>query len=162
MITLLPVEASHRETIAGWLRSDRVSTWWGEPAGRLEQLDETSPDNHALIARDGKAIGYVRWEIVDPEALASVGLDVIPPRSIDIDIFIGVTDEAGRGAGPAALELLFDRLSETTDAPLAGLCTSVKNLRAHSAFRKAGCEHLTDFDAPVFGPCHVFVRHLRK
>ncbi|MEX3007293.1 GNAT family N-acetyltransferase [Hoeflea sp. TYP-13] len=161
MITLLPVENSHRETIAGWLHSDHVSKWWGDSDGRLEQFDETGPDNHALIARDGRPVGYLRWETVDPDALASVGLTAVPPRSVDIDIFIGATDEAGKGAGPSALELLFARLAETTDAPLAGLCTSVENTRAHSAFRKAGCERLTDFDDPTYGPCHVFVRYLR-
>lgn len=162
MITLLPVRPAHRETIADWLHSDHVSKWWGDPVERLKQFDDTGPDNHALIARHDQPIGYVCWEMVDPEALAAVGLDAIPPRSIDIDIFIGSSDETNRGAGPAALERLFARLAETTDAPLAGLCTSVKNVRAHRAFRRAGCERLTDFDDPLYGPCHVFVRYLRR
>lgn len=162
MITLLPVDTTaHSTRIAGWLASAPVSKWWGDCDARLAQFGATGPDNHAIIARDESPIGYVRWETVDPEALASVGLDAIPPKSIDIDIFIGEPTEAGCGAGPQALELLFARLRETTDAPLAGLCTSVNNDRAHSAFLKAGCKRLIEFDDPTYGPCFVFVRHLR-
>ncbi|MCR9137717.1 MAG: acetyltransferase [Alphaproteobacteria bacterium] len=162
MITLLPVDPTvHGARIGQWMASAHVSKWWGDPDGRLDDLRATGSDNHAMIALDGKPIGYLRWEMVDPAALASVGLHAIPARSIDIDIFIGEPAEAGRGAGPAALELLFARLRETTDAPLAGLCTSVNNHRAHAAFKKARCTQLTEFDDPVFGPCLVFVRHLR-
>ncbi len=162
MITLIPVDpAVHGARIARWLRSAHVTRWWGDPVGRLDQFEASGPGDHAIIARDGTPIGYVRWETVDPEALAAVGLDGIPAKSIDIDIFIGEPAEAGRGAGPQALDLLFKHLRETTDAPLAGLCTSVDNHRAHAAFLKAGCERLTQFDDPAFGPCYVFVRYLR-
>lgn len=162
MITLLPVDmAVHGALINRWLASTHVSRWWGDPDGRMDQFGATGSAEHAIIARDDKPVGYLRWEMVDPQALASVGLNDIPPGSIDIDIFIGEPAETGRGTGPQALELLFSHLRETTDAPLAGLCSSVDNHRAHAAFEKAGCTRLTEFDDPTYGPCFVFVRHLR-
>jgi RimJ/RimL family protein N-acetyltransferase len=150
-----------RKTIERWLNLPHVAEWWGDPTERLEQFDTTSPDNHALIIHDGIPIGYVRWERVCPKALTSVGLTDIPDGSFDIDIFIGDLDAVGRGAGPKALELLFDHLRVTTEAPLAGLCSSIFNDHAHAAFLKAGCIRSSEFDDPVFGKCVVFARHLR-
>ena len=162
MITLVPASRrKDRETVAAWLASPHVTRWWGEADGRLLQFDETPDDNHALIMQDGSPVGYVRWQMVDTEALQAVGLDGIPARSIDVDLFIGEPDMTGQGIGPQAVRLLLDHLRDTTDAPLVGFCTSIDNNPAHGAFRKAGCELMTTFDDPTYGPCHVFVRWLR-
>ncbi len=162
MITLDP--ASHRNdraTIAAWLAADHVSRWWGDATMRLQQFDETPADNHAMIVNDDQPVGYIRWEIVDTEALQAVGLHQIPAQSIDVDLFIGDPGMTGRGIGPQAVRLLLDHLRDTTDAPLVGFCTSVDNVPAQNAFGKAGCELMTTFDDPTFGPCQVYVRWLR-
>ncbi|MCY6382135.1 GNAT family N-acetyltransferase [Hoeflea prorocentri] len=162
MITLLTVNpAIHRNMIAAWMESDHVSKWWGDPARGLEHFDAAGPGNHAMIARDDTPIGYVRWGTIDAEAVASVGLKGIPADTIDVDIFIGTADETSRGAGSAALDAVFSRLQDETDAPLVCLSSSVENKRAHAAFRKAGCKVFADYDDPTYGPCHVFIRHLR-
>lgn len=161
MISLVTPTMAHRRQVADWLNSAHVARWWGDPAAGLAQFDATPPQNHALIAQDAVPIGYIRWQTVEQEALAAVGLTGIPAGSIDIDIFIGALEETGRGAGPRALTLLFDRLRATTEAPLAGLCSSIHNERAHAAFIKAGCTRLTAFDDPDFGPCLVFAKVLR-
>ena len=161
-IELLPIDpARDRNRIAEWLAAPFVSRWWGDPAARLKQFDATPAENHALIARGGVPIGYLRWETVSLEELAAVGLSDIPENAADVDIFIGSSGEAGRGAGPHALQLLFDRLRATTRAPMAGLCTSVDNHHAQAAFAKAGCTRLTQYDDPDYGPCFVFARQLR-
>lgn len=162
MISLLASDAAeHRARIGDWLKLPHVSRWWGDASECLAKFDATPSYQHAIIARDGIPIGYVRWETVSREALDAVGLTGIPDGSIDIDIFIGPPEETGRGVGPRALDLIFDRLRATTDAPLAGLCSSIDNHHAHAAFLKAGCTRLTDFDDPDFGPCIVFARRLR-
>ena len=163
MIALVDVDpARDRALIARWLARPHVARWWGDPADRLAQFDETPARQHAVILSAGAPIGYLRWEQVDRAALDAVGLDIVPDHSIDVDIFIGEPSELHRGAGPAALELLVRQLVDTTTAPLAGLCTSVDNAAAIRAFEKAGFDPLTSYDDPVFGPCHVMARRLHN
>ena len=152
---------SHRIRIKSWLETDQVSRWWGDAETNLHKFDETPADKHAMIVNNDQPVGYIRWEIVDTAALLTVGLDAIPARSIDVDLFIGDPDMTGQGIGPKAVRLLVDHLRDTTDAPLVGFCTSVDNAPAQSSFRKAGCTLMTTFDDPTFGPCQVYVRWLR-
>lgn len=154
--------SADRARIAAWLARPHVAQWWGDPALRLAQVEQTPPDQHAFILCAGAPIGYLRWEVVDRAALDSVGLSEIPDGSIDIDIFIGATERLETGVGPAALERLALRFEQTTAAPLAGLCTSVENNRAIRAFEKAGFSRLTRYDDPLFGPCHVMARRLNR
>jgi len=163
MVHLSPVNpVQHRRRIADWLRSEHVARWWGNPDQRLAQFDATPAGENAMIVQDDLPVGYVRWETIDTAALAEAGLVDIPAGSIDIDIFIGDPNQAGRGAGSAALALLFEHLERTTEAPLVGLCTSVKNHVAHRAFEKSGCSRIARFDDDVFGPCWVYGRRLQR
>jgi|GEM_PF-457749 len=163
MIQLISVEPNqHRDLFEIWVRSEHVARWWGDPAMRLSQFDDTSGPDNAIIALDGTPIGYIRWEVVDPDALAAIGLRDIPPGSIDMDICIGDPGRVGRGVGPAALSLAFVHLKSKSRAPLVGLCTSVENAVAHRAFQKAGCSRHARFDDDTFGSCWVFVRRLRE
>lgn len=146
--------------LARWLQEEHVSRWWGEPAKRLEQFDETPEENHRLIMEYDVPVGYVRWEKVDAEALAAVGLAFIPPDAVDMDLFIADPAKSGRGIGPEALRLVFEHLNRETDASLVGLCTSVRNIRAHKAFEIAGCTRLTQFDDPTYGSCYVYASAL--
>ena len=164
IVLLQPITAGNdldRARVRSWLDAEHVSRWWGDAEQRLRQFDETPANSHAMIVQDATPVGYIRWEVVDTEALQSAGLDDIPPRSIDVDLFIGDPHLTGQDIGPQAVRLLCDHLRRTTDAPLVGLCTSVDNRPAQSAFRKAGCELMTSYDDPTFGPCQVYVRWLR-
>lgn len=161
MIHLIPVSRTpHRSLFGRWVASDRIARWWGDPTVRLDQFDATPHENHAIIARDGVPVGYLRWEVADPGALAAIGLHGIPEGSVDMDILIGEPEHADRGAGPTALELAFDDLRRRTTVPLVGLCTSVDNTIAHRAFEKAGCARFARFEDDAFGPCWVYARHL--
>lgn len=161
MIHLIPVTRNrHRSLFARWVASDRVARWWGDPTFRLDQFDATPGQTHAIIAQDSVPVGYLRWEVADPAALAAIGLLGIPEGSVDMDILIGEPERAGRGAGPAALEVVFDHLRSNTTVPLVGLCTSVSNTIAHRAFEKVGCTRFARFDDDTFGPCWVYARYL--
>ena len=162
MIELRMASRDHdRLRVCAWLSAPHVVRWWGDAADRMRQFDSTPDGEHAVIVKDGEPIGYMRWQTVIIEELQSVGLDEIPEGSIDCDLFIGDEGLTGQGIGPQVVELLIEHLRDTTQAPLVGFCTSVDNKPAHAAFRKAGCNNLTTFDAPAYGPCHVFVRWLR-
>lgn len=162
-VSLEPVSwARDRERLAGWLASPAVSRWWGDPQDCLEEIRRTGDDGHALIALDGLAIGYIRWQAVARKTLDEVGLGDIADGSIDIDLFIGEAGQRGRGLATHVLTLLIERLARDTQAPAAGLCVSVDNHAAIRAYRKAGFEQAARFDDPTFGPCFVFLRALRR
>lgn len=162
MICLLPVHPSRdRKRFREWVNSYRVERWWGDPRARLEQFDATPEQSHALIAKNEEPVGYVRWELVERDALEKIGLTNVPDGSVDMDILIGDPVRAGRGAGPQALRLVFEKLRRTTNVPFIGLCTSVDNDIAHRAFEKAGCIRWARYDDDLFGPCWVYARWLR-
>ncbi|MCR9193415.1 MAG: acetyltransferase [Hyphomonas sp.] len=159
MIHLLPVtQAQHRPRVAGWLAMGHVSRWWGDSSVGLAQFDDTPETHHALIARDNRPIGYVRWERVDLDDLASVGLMGIPEGSLDMDIFIGDPDALGCGPGSTALSLAFDRVFNRIDPPLIMLCTSAQNIAAQAAFEKSGCQRTAHFDDGPNGSCWLYAR----
>lgn len=74
---------------------------------------------------------------------------------------IGELEFTGYGAGPAALTLLLNRLRADPAVSHAGVGTSLANLRAISAFEKAGFRLYRRFDDPQAGPCQYMVRELR-
>ena len=161
MIHLLPVNPElHRNLFKEWVASERIKKWWGDPIAREDQFNVTSNSQHAIIAKNHIAVGYIRWETVDLDALAEIGLQGVPEGSVDMDIFIGDVERAERGAGPAALELVFEQLRRTTKVPLVGLCTSVDNTIAHRAFEKANCVRWRQYVDEQFGPCWVYIRQL--
>ena len=139
--------------LARWLYSPHVTKWWGDPVRRMNQLRNTLKNKHAVIYVDRTPVGYVRWQEVIRQDLDDVGLTNIPDGAIDIDIFIGDSAWLGRGVGPRALRMLVNQLRETTQAPLAGLCTSVQNLAAIRAFERAGFHKRCQFHDPRFGRC---------
>lgn len=153
--------AEHGALLSDWVRRPHVARWWLGPDGWIDDMRATPDHSHALIGVAGTPVGYVRGETVDRDALAAAGLDDIPEGSIDIDLFIGDADWLGRGVGPAALNRLLERLAAQTNAPLAGLCTSVENTRALRAYEKAGFRRLRTYDDPDYGPCWVLVVELR-
>lgn len=161
MLELIDIDAiKDRGLMADWLQRQHVVRWWGCPEARLQQFDGTPDDNHAFIARSGDPIGYLRWQAVDLSDLEAVGLSGIPEGSIDIDMFLGNPGDLSQSYGPMALELLVERLNQSTQAPLVGLCTSITNSRAIRAFEKAGFTKQCQFDDPTFGPCFVMTRWL--
>ncbi len=151
-----------KQLLAQWLQSPAVRRWWGDPVECLEAIEQTPVDRHAVIAVDGEAIGYIRWQAVVPEELDALGLTDIPSDAIDIDLFIGEGGWRGRGVAVSALGQLTDRLRRESGASAAGLGTSIENKAAHRAFEKAGFENRVRFDDPIYGPCFIFLKDLRR
>lgn len=161
-IRLAPFDdETHRDLVTDWLRLPHVARWWGAPEKTVPSLDRRPDTPHAIIVEGDVPIGYLRWQTVHRDDLDAVGLTTVPDGSIDIDIFIGPPEKLGQGLGGQALEILIARLTATTDAPLAGLCTAIDNTVAIRAYEKAGFKKLRQFDDPEYGRCWVMARWLR-
>jgi aminoglycoside 6'-N-acetyltransferase len=146
--------------IERWLRSPDVARWWGASDRYLATLAQRAPDTHAVIAADGKPVGYLCWQRPSPSELEAAGLTDLPEDLVDIDIMIGEPEFLGRGVGPKALFLLLARL-RGDGVRFAGLATSTSNRMAIRAFEKAGFRLFKDFEDPGFGPSKYMVAQLR-
>jgi aminoglycoside 6'-N-acetyltransferase len=146
-ITLVALDRSSESLLAEWLARPHVARWYPDPAARLEwALDPPPAGANALIACDGRPIGYLSWQKVGRETLNSLGLLEIPAGSVDIDILIGETDCVGRGIGPQALALLVEKLSQDASVPLLGLTVSVRNTAAIRAYERAGFRKAREYE----------------
>lgn len=148
----------HLELIERWLRSPHVVRWWGTPDLHLMALGRRSKDTHALIAADGRPVGYLCWQRPSREELEAAKLTDLPADLVDIDILIGEADYVGCGVGPKALALLLARL-RGEGVRFAGLATSISNHAAIGAFEKAGFRFFRDFEDPD-GPYKYLVAQL--
>lgn len=149
----------HASLLADWLNREHVRRWWLDPGQRLREcLNRPDGGGHALICRDNKPVGYVRWGLPSRDELAAVGLDEVYSGVVDIDIMIGEEEYTGRGIGPKALEMVFHESLKGDRTRVAGVATSVNNRAAISAFGKAGFKKLLEFKDDMYGPCMLMVR----
>jgi RimJ/RimL family protein N-acetyltransferase len=137
----------HRPLLERWLRSPHVVRWWGAQEEFLRTVERRASEAHALIAADGRPVGYVCWQHPSREELEAAKLTDLPENVVDIDIMIGEPVYIGCGIGPKALTLLLARLA-SEGVENAGLATSVSNRSAIRAFEKAGFGLFRDFEDP--------------
>lgn len=145
--------------IERWLRSPHVVRWWGATDLGLTAKDQQPRKTHAVITADGRPVGYVCWQRLSPSELEVAGLTDLPERLVDIDIMIGEPEFVGRGIGPRALAALLAKL-HGEGVEFAGLGTSISNLAAITAFKKAGFSVFRDFEDSEFGPCMYMVAQI--
>jgi len=130
--------------IATWLDRPQVARWWGESGQALLELRTRDAETVALIALDGQPVGLLCWQTPSPAELSQAGLADLPGDLIDVDIMIGEPGALGRGVGPEALRLLFEKL-RARGVVLVGLATALANHRAISACAKVGLRPFRDF-----------------
>ncbi|MEM9556552.1 MAG: GNAT family N-acetyltransferase [Acidobacteriota bacterium] len=164
-IRLAPFEPNPQSLarLEGWLRRPHVARWFPVPddvLGFASQPPATGDQRWIVV--DDRPVGYLRWQRVDAEDLAAVGLDGIPDGAVDCDLFLGEREQTGRGLGVEALHLVLDRLRENPSIPLVGLTTSTENTRAQRAFRAAGFQTVHEYAPKPFGPCLLMARRLRR
>lgn len=130
--------------IAIWLHHPQVARWWGPPPSILAEIVAHPADRAALIVADQQPVGYLCWQSPPRAELEAAGLADLPDDLIDIDLMIGEPAMQGRGIGPEALRLLFERLRRQGVA-LVGVATALANRRALRAFAKAQLQPYRDF-----------------
>lgn len=158
-VTIQPFQIDlHSDLLARWLACDHVRRWWGEPEQQLDLcLDRPETGGHGLIFHHDRPVGYLRWQQVDPEDLAAVGLTGIPQGAVDMDILIGEIECVGQGIGPQALGLMIQQLRHDRQTPMIGMTTSIENQAAIRAYEKAGFHRWMQYEDPSYGPCWVMV-----
>jgi RimJ/RimL family protein N-acetyltransferase len=163
VVTLTPFSRTDVDLLRHWLAAPHVAIWYPEPEDHIAWA--TNPPiggDRSLIAVDGCAVGYIRWQSVSREVLDSVGLSEIPAGSVDVDLLIGDPAFVGRGIGPKALLILVSQLRHQGDVPLVGLSSSVQNLFAQRAYAKAGFHILREYHVPVYGQLCLMVCNLNE
>ena len=154
-VQLLPFDVGRDlPVLRTWLKQPHVARWWGDVDQVLAVVREHHPARHALIAIDGEVVGYLCWQCPQPEELDAAGLTGLPSDLIDVDILIGEPDLIGRGIGPQALRLLFDRL-RNQGVGCVGLAAAADNRRALRAYAKAGFQPYEWFQEDGQNMCYL-------
>jgi RimJ/RimL family protein N-acetyltransferase len=162
-VALTPFSSTDVELLRRWMSAPHVAMWYPEPEDHIAWAANPPPSSsRALIAVDGRSVGYIRWQSVSREVLDSVDLYEIPAGSVDVDLLIGDLAFVGRGIGPKALLLLVSQLRDKGDVPLVGLSPSVENLFAQRAYAKAGFHFLREYHVPVYGQLCLMVCSLNE
>jgi aminoglycoside 6'-N-acetyltransferase len=143
-LALRPLVRADFPTVVGWLAEPHVAEWWGAPldlAGVEEEygpcVDGTDPTEVFICSQGPVPIGLLQiYRLADNAAYQrAVGVD----DAAGVDLFVAQAGRPGRGVGPRligmALELAWEHYPEVTCA-MAG--PSVRNLRSHRAFERAG------------------------
>jgi aminoglycoside 6'-N-acetyltransferase len=156
--SLRPFRPEHLDVLSAWLAEPHVARWYPEPeANLLWAANPPSGGSQAVIAAGDANVGYLRWQRVDRSTLDALGLYEIPANSVDADILLGNAMNMGKAIGVAALQALTAEIRRDPTVPLIGLTTSVANVHAHRAFKKAGFRIARQYDPNGLGPCHLMV-----
>lgn len=108
-IELLDFEADrHAPLVKTWMLQPHVSRWWGDPERNLLELNQRDNDTQAIIAVDGRPVGYLCWQPPSQSEVLEAGLFDLPGDLVDVDVMVGELDALGKGVGLQALRCVFD------------------------------------------------------
>lgn len=143
-LVLRPLARADFPLVVDWLARPHVAEWWGpplDPAGVEKEfgpsVDGTDPTEVFVATEGGAPIGLVQiYRLADnPDYRRAVGVH----DGAGVDLFVAEADRRGQGLGPRliaqALTLIWAHYPEVRRA-MAG--PSVRNLRSHRAFERAG------------------------
>ena len=134
-----PLTADHMPLLRRWLAEPHVRQWWGEPAHELDLIAALMAADWAetyLVESDDGPIAYL--QTYDIAAEPGGGWPDLPPGTWGIDTFIGPSEAAGRGHGPAYLRQFGDLLLTRPDVARLLVDPDPDNRRAIRAYEKAG------------------------
>ncbi len=142
--------------IVTWRNRPHVREWWepDEPpmtmaqcvTEQLETVDGTTPTTSCIIVFGGADVGFVQfypWAAYADE-VDELGLD-LPEGTWGLDIFIGEDHLVDRGIGSRTVALVGSFLAATMGARSLALGVEATNVRARSAYEKAGMRCAGEF-----------------
>ncbi len=138
--TFRPAQPGDMAMFRRWLGTPEVVKWWGDPVEQAGLLDEDMSDPlmaMLVVSFEGRPFAYAQH--YDVHSWPQPHFAGLPAGTRAIDAFIGEPDMIGRGHGAAFLRLLTLQLLDG-GAPLAAIDPDVENVRARSAYRRAGFE----------------------
>jgi aminoglycoside 6'-N-acetyltransferase len=143
-LVLRPLTRADFPLVVDWLARPHVAEWWGAPLDLAGVEKEFGPSvvgtdpTEIFVALEGAApVGLLQiYRLADnPDYQRAVGVD----DGAGIDLFLAEADRRGQGLGPRliaqALALIWAHYPEVRRA-MAG--PSVRNVRSHRAFERAG------------------------
>lgn len=157
-VRLRPVRANDWDRVHAWLAMPDVEAWWGPASATQAEVRIALTSGHAMcriIEVDGVAAGYAHavdttlWGEDLPQDLA--------PGTWDLDLFIALREQRGRGVGAQALRLLTAEVFATTMALAVCVFPSVRNEAAVRAYEKAGFRWQRIWNDPHMGPSWFMV-----
>jgi RimJ/RimL family protein N-acetyltransferase len=153
-LVLRPLSRSDFPLVVDWLARPHVAEWWGaplDPAGVEKEfgrtVDGADPTEVFVALEGGAPIGLLQiYRLADnPDYQRAVAVD----DGAGVDLFLADADRRGQGLGPRliaeALGLIWARYPEVQRA-MAG--PSVRNVRSHRAFERAGFQAMGPVTVP--------------
>ena len=133
-----------------WRNEPHVAEWWDTDDEQRITLEDASAKygprtlaesstTSCIIEVHSRPAGYIQcypWGSLADE-VGAMGLE-IREGAFGIDVFLGDAQLLDRGIGSRAVELLSAYLFRERGADQIAITTSVDNLRAQHAYRKAG------------------------
>ena len=141
-----PVTPAHFPLLRGWLNSEHLRHWWGDPEtefGIIVDMVEGRDGGHPfLFFCDKRAVGYIQyWHIGAHQTMLwtkdNPWLLQLEPETVGVDIAIGNEDDLARGLGTAALKR-FARMLRGMGHHAIIIDPDRENHRAIRAYEKAG------------------------
>lgn len=158
-LTLRPATAADWGLIRTWIAKPEIQTWWGSPNAAEAEIRIALDSGAAIscmVLLDGRPIGYAH--AVDAAHWGPSLPDGMPPGTWDLDVFIAVAEQRGKGLGERTVELLADEVFATTLAPALSVFVSVRNEAAVRAYERAGFRWVRVLEDPMTGPSWMMLR----
>lgn len=158
-VALLPYLPEHRPLLAFWLEKERIRRFWGDPEEALALSETPRGGGQALIAADGRAVGYLMWGRLEREELDRYGLYEIPSGIMEIDLLVGDEEALGKGVATEALKLLVQELFEDPSVWVVGMGIAVENQASLRVAEKAGFFQGRILETEDFGREQIVLRY---
>jgi aminoglycoside 6'-N-acetyltransferase len=122
--------------LARWRATAHVIQWWGEP-GVEREAEKLEDPRIAMWIVEHEGVPFAFAQDYDVHGWDPHPFSHLPPGSRGIDQYIGESDMIGLGHGSAFIRQHVQRLFGQ-GVPSVGTDPHPENLRAQSAYKKAG------------------------
>lgn len=158
-LSLRPATAADWRLIRAWIARPEIQRWWGSPNAAEAEIRialESEAAISCLVLLGAEPVGYAH--AVDASHWGPSLPDGMPPGTWDIDVFIAVPEQRGKGLGERAVNLLAGEVFSTTFALALSVFVPIRNEAAVRAYERAGFRWVRVLDDPLSGPSWMMLR----